>query len=137
MSAVVAYAPRHLDFGRPWLFELDLATGAVTAYLHAEDAGPLHARRDHAPRRRHASLASACNAYGLDVARDLEVRWWRECTLAQAAAMECRRLGVPAEVRADGAGTWILRDGRGTWLRGAYELRRWADAVALAPRIAA
>jgi hypothetical protein len=131
MGATIAYAPRQLDPDLPWLFEVALDTGVVTAFLHSDDAGPLHARRDHSPRRHHTSLTTACDAYRLDPRLDLELRWWRDCTLTQAAAMECQRLGVPARVRDEGQGACVLQAGGTVPLRDAFSLRCWSEQLAL------
>lgn len=71
-----AWAPRKPRPDWPWLLEQWEGEGErVVVFLEEPERGPLHARRARCARRVHASLASACQAYGIDAATDLEERW--------------------------------------------------------------
>lgn len=133
-ACAIAYAPCRLDVGRPWLLELDPVRGTVVAYLDEGEYGPLHARRNHCSRRVHASLTSACNAYNLDAARDIELRWWKGVSLATVVEVECQRLKLAATVQVGHQAVTVVDPRRAYRIANAYELRQWCRQTTEGPK---
>lgn len=90
-APVVAYALRLPRPECPWLFLYDPVHGLVTAYLSDT---VINSRRSHSTKRVHSTLASACNAYALNVRTDLELRWYRGVSPLWIARFEAQRLSA-------------------------------------------